>query len=308
MSATRRRRHRRTRGPSRGGRPRPGRGPRARGRPDGGAGARGRHGALRRCEPAGAACWPGGTAPPRPSAASGPTLTLVWHAADGDELKPGDTVLEVAGPLRPILTAERTALNFLGHLSGIATLTARFVGRGPRAQPRRGRPRHPQDHARPARAREGGRARRRRDQPPGQPLRRRAGQGQPPGRHRASPRRCAGPATLWPGRMVEIECDALDQVAEAARAGADAVLLDNMDPATVRRGHRRWRTPRRARAHPHRGLRWRHARDHRRLRGGRAGPHLGRRADPLGPRARPRSRPGLDEDRRRRTAHDQGTD
>jgi len=38
---------------------------------------------------------------------------------------------------------------------------------------------------------------------------------------------------LWPGRMVEIECDALDQVAEAARAGADAVLLDNMDPGAV---------------------------------------------------------------------------
>ncbi len=39
---------------------------------------------------------------------------------------------------------------------------------------------------------------------------------------------------LWPGRLVEIECDALHQVAEAARAGADAVLLDNMDPQTVR--------------------------------------------------------------------------
>jgi nicotinate-nucleotide pyrophosphorylase (carboxylating) len=39
--------------------------------------------------------------------------------------------------------------------------------------------------------------------------------------------------TLWPGRMVEVECDTLDQVTEAARAGADAVLLDNMDPATV---------------------------------------------------------------------------
>ena len=33
--------------------------------------------------------------------------------------------------------------------------------------------------------------------------------------------------------MVEVECDALDQVAEAARAGADAVLLDNMEPALV---------------------------------------------------------------------------
>jgi nicotinate-nucleotide pyrophosphorylase (carboxylating) len=38
---------------------------------------------------------------------------------------------------------------------------------------------------------------------------------------------------LWPGRGVEIECDTLDQVAQAASAGADAVLLDNMDPGTV---------------------------------------------------------------------------
>jgi nicotinate-nucleotide pyrophosphorylase (carboxylating) len=38
---------------------------------------------------------------------------------------------------------------------------------------------------------------------------------------------------LWPGRLVQIECDDLDQVVEAARAGADAVLLDNMDPAAV---------------------------------------------------------------------------
>ena len=42
-------------------------------------------------------------------------------------LEAGQTVMEVTGPLRPILTAERTALNFLGHLSGIATLTARYV-------------------------------------------------------------------------------------------------------------------------------------------------------------------------------------
>ncbi len=41
---------------------------------------------------------------------------------------------------------------------------------------------------------------------------------------------------------MEIECDTLDQVAEAARAGADAVLLDNMDPGDRRRGDRAWRT------------------------------------------------------------------
>ena len=38
---------------------------------------------------------------------------------------------------------------------------------------------------------------------------------------------------MWPGRHVQIECDTLEQVVEAARAGSDAVLLDNMDPATV---------------------------------------------------------------------------
>src|SRR6185503_2374510 len=37
----------------------------------------------------------------------------------------------------------------------------------------------------------------------------------------------------WPGRGVEIECDTLDQVAEAAAAGADIVMCDNMTPAMV---------------------------------------------------------------------------
>ena len=48
---------------------------------------------------------------------------------------------------------------------------------------------------------------------------------------------------LWPGRVVQIECDTVEQVVEAARAGADAVLLDNMDPATVAPWRLRWRTP-----------------------------------------------------------------
>lgn len=46
---------------------------------------------------------------------------------DGTMLQNGDTVLEVEGPLPYLLTAERVALNFLQHLSGIATLTRRFV-------------------------------------------------------------------------------------------------------------------------------------------------------------------------------------
>jgi nicotinate-nucleotide pyrophosphorylase (carboxylating) len=54
---------------------------------------------------------------------------LVWEARaqDGDRVAAGEVLAEVHGPMRSILTAERSALNFLQHLSGIATLTRRFV-------------------------------------------------------------------------------------------------------------------------------------------------------------------------------------
>jgi len=52
-------------------------------------------------------------------------LHILRH--DGDTVAPGDSIAEVAGPLRSILAVERTALNFLTHLSGIATLTAAYV-------------------------------------------------------------------------------------------------------------------------------------------------------------------------------------
>lgn len=48
-------------------------------------------------------------------------------ADGGDRVEAGEVVLRVRGALAPILTAERTALNFLTHLSGVATLTRRFV-------------------------------------------------------------------------------------------------------------------------------------------------------------------------------------
>lgn len=46
---------------------------------------------------------------------------------DGATVTPGDLIARLAGPAAPILHAERTALNFLQHLSGVASLTARFV-------------------------------------------------------------------------------------------------------------------------------------------------------------------------------------
>ena len=46
---------------------------------------------------------------------------------DGSVLSPGETVLEISGPLPSLLTAERVALNFLQHLSGVASITRKFV-------------------------------------------------------------------------------------------------------------------------------------------------------------------------------------
>src|SRR5580704_5954945 len=54
-------------------------------------------------------------------------LECVARAADGDRVVAGQTLLTVSGQIGAILTAERTALNLLGHLSGIATLTRRFA-------------------------------------------------------------------------------------------------------------------------------------------------------------------------------------
>ena len=56
-----------------------------------------------------------------------PDVTASVLVRDGQAVKPGGVILRLEGPLRGILTGERTALNFLGRLSGVATLTRRFV-------------------------------------------------------------------------------------------------------------------------------------------------------------------------------------
>jgi nicotinate-nucleotide pyrophosphorylase (carboxylating) len=55
------------------------------------------------------------------------TVEVEQVRADGDQVAPGMTLLTLKGPARAILGAERTALNLLGHLCGIASLTARYV-------------------------------------------------------------------------------------------------------------------------------------------------------------------------------------
>jgi len=56
-----------------------------------------------------------------------PSVSFQPFRRDGERCAPGTLVAEVRGAARPLLTAERTALNFLQRLSGIATLTRRFV-------------------------------------------------------------------------------------------------------------------------------------------------------------------------------------
>ena len=161
-----------------------------------------------------------------------PTLTLEWHLVDGTEVSSGDTVMEITGSLRPILTAERTALNLLGHLSGVATQTAQFVAAAHESNPsvqvldtRKTTP--GLRLLEKAAVRAGGGTNHRAGLSDAVLVKDNhlAGTSITEAVHRAR--------ALWPGRMVEIECDTLEQVAEAARAGADAVLLDNMDPGDV---------------------------------------------------------------------------
>lgn len=56
-----------------------------------------------------------------------PDVAITAHVRDGDTVAAGIQVLTISGPARAVLTGERTALNFVGRLSGIATLTADYV-------------------------------------------------------------------------------------------------------------------------------------------------------------------------------------
>ena len=71
-----------------------------------------------------------------------PSCTVEVLLKDGDSFAPGDDVMFVEGAMAPLLAAERTALNFLQRLSGVATMTRQFVDRvaGTDAQPLRVRP------------------------------------------------------------------------------------------------------------------------------------------------------------------------
>ncbi|MDP9440712.1 MAG: carboxylating nicotinate-nucleotide diphosphorylase [Actinomycetota bacterium] len=159
-----------------------------------------------------------------------PAVVVEWHLDDGADLVPDDVLGRVEGPLPSLLAAERTALNFLRHLSGVATLTRRFVrathGRATILDTRKTTP--GLRALEKAAVRAGGGTNHRGSLSDGVLIKDNhlAGMGIAEGVRRARLR--------WPGRLVEVECDTLDQLSLALRAGAGMVLLDNMEPDQVR--------------------------------------------------------------------------
>jgi nicotinate-nucleotide pyrophosphorylase (carboxylating) len=167
-----------------------------------------------------------------------PCVRLQREAADGDRVRGGGVLLTVTGPARALLSAERVALNFLQRLSGVATLTARYVAAvaGTRARILDTRKTTPgwRRFEKYAVACGGGTNHRlglfdqvlikdnhlatlgARHRDPVAVAVRRA--------------RAAGPRL-----KVEVEADTLTQVRQAGASRADIILLDNMPPATLRR-------------------------------------------------------------------------
>ena len=147
---------------------------------------------------------------------------------DGTRVSEGASLATVSGPARGLLNAERVALNLLGRMSGVATLTRRYVdavgGLPARiADTRKTTPglRALERYA----VRAGGGSNHRPDLGAAVLIK---------DNHLAAAGSVAvavakARAQAPPGIVIEVECDDLDQVREALAAGADAVLLDNMD-------------------------------------------------------------------------------
>jgi nicotinate-nucleotide pyrophosphorylase (carboxylating) len=160
-----------------------------------------------------------------------PEAVFTAKVADGDKIAAGTVLAEMEGPARGLLTGERTALNLLQHLSGIATLTRRYVERieGTGAillDTRKTIPglRQAAKYA----TRMGGAQNHRMGLYDGVLIK---------DNHIAvcgSVAEAVRRAQQAASGKVEVEADTLEQVAEACEAGADIILLDNMSPAVLR--------------------------------------------------------------------------
>jgi nicotinate-nucleotide pyrophosphorylase (carboxylating) len=159
-------------------------------------------------------------------------LRVEFGTQDGARVTAGEVLATVRGPVRDLLTAERTALNLLGHLSGVATLTRRWVDAvaGTPAQIRDTRKTLPglrvlEKYA----VRMGGGVNHRMSLSDAALVK---------DNHVAA----AGGVlaafdlvrTAYPGLVLEVEVDTLEQARAVIDAGAELVLLDNMAPAQLR--------------------------------------------------------------------------
>jgi nicotinate-nucleotide pyrophosphorylase (carboxylating) len=153
-------------------------------------------------------------------------------AEDGHRVPAGTSIARLTGPARAILTAERLALNLLGRLSGIATITRSYVDevRGFAAKITDTRKTTPGLRALERYAvRAGGGVNHRFGLHDAMLIK---------DNHLAAVGGIAeaiarGRKSAQPGVVVEVECDTLAQVDDALAAGADAILLDNMDETTI---------------------------------------------------------------------------
>ena len=166
-----------------------------------------------------------------------PTIAADFLASDGDRVQPGQVVARFTGPARALLTGERVALNFAQRLSGIATETRRYVDAvaGTNAtivDTRKTTPglRSLEKYA----VRMGGGQNHRRNLSDGILIK---------DNHLVAISGASGTLAQavalgrkrWPHTVkVEVEVDRIDQIELALAAGADIVLLDNMDPPTMR--------------------------------------------------------------------------
>lgn len=159
-------------------------------------------------------------------------IAINWQAADGDDVKPGQTLAELSGPARGLLTGERTALNFLQTLSGTATLSRQYakLAEGTDIQILDTRKTIPglrlaQKYA----VNVGGCHNHRIGLFDAFLIKE---------NHIAA---CGGIAAavakahdIAPGKPVEVEVESLDELQQALEAGADIIMLDNFEPEQIR--------------------------------------------------------------------------
>ena len=167
-----------------------------------------------------------------------PAVTVERAASDGRTVERGAVLLKVSGPARALLTAERVALNFVQRLSGVATLTAKYVAaiHGTGAQILDTRKTTP-----------GWRRFEKYAVTCGGGHNHRIGlfdlvlikdnhlaalREEKPNAIEAAVKRARG---AYPDLKVEVEADTVGQVEQAIAAGADIILLDNMPPPLLRK-------------------------------------------------------------------------